>query len=127
MIYIWWTIACLIAYIAGLVILMRVTPLLLVRAYDQGLFMAIAAGDILGGIFTFGAIAITFGLFSGSLGIRALDFFLLLGIFAVCAHLSYRIFKRYGIKINRISRIIAGVYCLLLALSALYYIVLLFT
>ena len=127
MIYFWWTIACLIAYIAGLVILMRVTPLLLVRAYDQGLFMAIAAGDILGGIFTFGAIAITFGLFSGSLGIRALDFFLLLGIFAVCAHLSYRIFKRYGIKINRISRIIAGVYCLLLALSALYYIVLLFT
>jgi len=119
--------ASLVAYVGGLVILLKVTPMLLSRAYDDGLFMAIAAGDILGGIFTFGAIAITFGLFSGSLGIRALDFFLLLGIFAVCAHLSYRIFKRYGIKINRISRIIAGVYCLLLALSALYYIVLLFT
>ena len=125
--YVLWMLASLVAYVGGLVILLKVTPMLLSRAYDEGLFMAIAAGDILGGIFAFGAIAITFGLFSGNLGIRALDFFLLLGIFAVCAHLSYRIFKRYGIKINRISRIIAGVYCLLLALSALYYIVLLFT
>ena len=127
MLYVLWMLASLVAYVGGLVILLKVTPMLLSRAYDDGLFMAIAAGDILGGIFTFGAIAITFGLFSGSLGIRALDFFLLLGIFAVCAHLSYRIFKRYSAKINRISRIIAGVYCLLLALAALYYIVLLFT
>ena len=125
--YVLWMLASLVAYAGGLVILLRVTPMLLSRAYDEGLFMAVAAVDILGGIFVFGAIAITFGLFSGTLGIRILDFFLLLGIFAVCAYLSYRTFKRYGAKINPTSRVIAGVYCLLLGLAALCSIVLLFT
>ena len=127
MIYFWWTIACLIAYIAGLVLLMRVTPLLLVRAYDQGLFMAIAAVDILGGIFAFGAVAVTFALFSGNFGVKVLDFLLLVGIVIVGIRMSYRSFRPRVAKTNRISRIVAGAYCLVLALAALYYLVLLFT
>ena len=127
MIYFWWTIACLIAYIAGLVLLMRVTPLLLVRAYDQGLFMAIAAVDILGGIFAFGAVAVTFALFSGNFGVRVLDFLLLVGIVIVGMHMSIRSFRPRVAKTNRISRIVAGTYCLVLALAALYYLVLLLT
>lgn len=127
MAYVLWMLASFVAYASGLAILLRVTPMLLSRAYDEGLFMAIAAGDILGGIFAFGAVAITFGLFAGNLGIRALDFFLLLGIFSVCAYLSHRSFTRHRAKTNRISRILAGTYCLLLALAALYYLVLLFT
>ena len=127
MIYFWWTIACLIAYIAGLVLLMRVTPLLLVRAYDQGLFMAIAAVDILGGIFAFGAVAVTFALFSGNFGVRVLDFLLLVGIVIVGIRMSIRSFRPSEAKTNRISRIVAGTYCLVLALAALYYLVLLLT
>src|SRR6266516_3908969 len=121
MAYVLWTFASLIAYVAGLVLLMKVTPMLLSRAYDEGLFMAIAAGDIFGGIFVFAAVAVTFGLFGGNLGISILDFFLLIGILIVCIRLSYISFRRYRAKINSLSRIIAGTYCLLLALAALYY------
>lgn len=127
MIYIWWTIACLIAYIAGLAILTRVTPLLLVRAYDQGLFMAIAAADIMGGIFAFGAVTVTFALFSGNFGVKVLDFLLLVGIVIVGIRMSIRSFHPHVAKTNRVSRVVAGTYCLVLALAALYYLVLLFT
>ncbi|HTD19761.1 MAG TPA: hypothetical protein VK667_09555, partial [Ktedonobacteraceae bacterium] len=90
MMYVLWTFACLILYIGGLIILIKVTPLLFTRAYDEGLFMAIAAGDIFGGLFVFGAVAVTFGLFSGNFAIRVLDFFLLLGIIFVGTRLSFR-------------------------------------
>ena len=43
-----WTLACLCAYIGGLIVLVRVTPLLLIRRYDDGYFMAIAAADVFG-------------------------------------------------------------------------------
>src|SRR6266576_5875456 len=45
--------------------------------------MAIAAADDFGGMFVFGAVAITFALFSGTFAIRLFDFFLLLGIVIV--------------------------------------------
>lgn len=125
--YVLWTFASLIAYIVGLVILIRVTPMLLSRTYDESLFMLIAAGAIFGGFFAFGAVALTFGLFSGNMDIRVLDFFLLLGILVVCARLSYTSFRRYKARANSISRIAAGTYCFLLALASFYYIILLFT
>ena len=106
---------------------MRVTPLLLVRAYDQGLFMAIAAADILGGIFAFGAVTVTFALFSGNFGVKVLDFLLLVGIVIVGIRMSIRSFRPHVAKTNRVSRVVAGTYCLVLALAALYYLVLLFT
>src|SRR5439155_277208 len=74
----------------GLIILVRVTPLLLIRRYDDGYFMAIAAADVFGGLFVFSAVAVTFALFSGGFAVRLLDFFLLLGIVIVALIMSYR-------------------------------------
>jgi hypothetical protein len=122
-----WMLACLIGYVAGLIILVKVTPLLLSRFYDEGLFMAIAAGDVFGALFAFGAVALTFALFSGSFGIRVLDFLLLVGIIIVSARLSYMSFYSRRTRANKASRIVAGTYCFLLALAAFYYLVLLFT
>ena len=123
-----WTIACLVGYVAGLIILVRVTPLIPVRSYDEGLFMAIMAIDIFGGIFTFGAVAVTFALFSGNFPIRILDFFLLVGILIVGARMSYSSFRPHRLKNTYLaSRIVAGAYCLALAVAALFYLVLLFT
>jgi len=127
MLYVLWTLASLIAYVGGLIILVKVTPLLLTRSYDEGMFMAIAAGDVFGGLFVFGAVTLTFALFSGSFAIRALDFLLLLGIIIVNARLSYTSFRSSMLRKNRASSIIAGSYCLLLVFAALYYLVLLFT
>jgi hypothetical protein len=125
--YVLWTLASLIAYVGGLIILMKVTPLLLRRSYDEGMFMAIAAGDVFGGLFVFGAVTLTFALFSGSFAIRVLDFLLLLGIVIVSARLSYTSFRSSMLRKNRASSIIAGSYCLLLVLAALYFLVLLLT
>ena len=126
--YVLWTLASLIAYVCGLIILVKVTPLLLSRSYDEGLFMAIAAGDVFGGLFVFGAVTLTFALFSGSFAIRVLDFLLLVGIIIVSARLSYISFRpRRSTSFRRVSRIVAGTYCLFLVLAALYYMVLLFT
>ena len=126
--YVLWTLACLVAYVCGLITLVKVTPLLLARSYDEGLFMVIAAGDVFGGLFVFGAVALTFALFSGTFAIRMLDFLLLLGILIVSARLSYISFRpRRTRTFRRASRIVAGTYCLFLVLAALYYIVLLVT
>jgi hypothetical protein len=123
-----WTVVSLVAYAGGLVILVKVTPLLLSHSYDDGLFMVIAAGDVFGGLFVFGAVALTFALFSGSFAIRVLDFLLLGGIIIVNARLSYYSFRpRRTTTFRRVSRIVAGAYCLFLLLAAFYYIVLLFT
>lgn len=126
--YVLWMFACLIGYAVGLILLWRITPLIIVRTYDEGLFMAIMALDIFGGIFVFGAVAITFALFSGNIPIRALDFLLLVGILAMGASMSYRSFRPYRrVGTNLVSRIVAGVYCLALALAAIIYLVLLFS
>src|SRR5947208_3500780 len=125
--YVLWTLASLIAYVCGLIILVKVTPLLLSRSYDDGLFMAIAAGDVFGGLFVFGAVALTFALFSGSFAIRVLDFLLLVGIIIVSARLAYTSFRSSMVRKNKTSSIVAGSYCLLLVFAAVYYIVLLFT
>ena len=126
--YVLWTLACLGAYVCGLITLVKVTPLLLARSYDEGLFMVIAAGDVFGGLFVFGAVALTFALFSGTFAIRMLDFLLLLGILIVSARLSYISFRpRRTRTFRRASRIVAGTYCLFLVLAALYSMVLLVT
>src|SRR5438445_8528228 len=112
-----WTLACLCAYIGGLIVLVRVTPLLLIRRYDEGYFMAIAAADVFGGMFVFGAVAITFALFSGTFAIRLLDFFLLLGIVIVAFGLSYKCFRSPStIKADPVSSVVVSGYALFLGL-----------
>ncbi len=125
--FVLWTLLCLIAYIGGLVILVWVTPYLLARSYDEGLFMGIAAADVFGGMLAFGAVAITFGIFSGNFGSKVLDFVLLIGILIVGGRMSLRSFRsRYFSGTYRSSCIVAGSYGVFLALAALFYIVMLF-
>ena len=107
--YVLWVIISLVAYAAGVVVLLRVTPMLLHRQYDEGLFMGIAALDILGAFLAFGGIIIPLLLFSGALGVRILDIILLLGILLVAARLARNSFQtRVGAGTFSSSRIIAG-------------------
>lgn len=121
------TLASIIAYIGGLIVVVKATPRLLAHAFDEGLFMGIAALMILGSLLAFGAVVTTYGVFNAGLGIKILDFFFLLGIFIVGLRLSMMSFRpRIETGTFRVSRILAGFYCLLLAIAALCYIVQLF-
>src|SRR6266849_3512856 len=122
-----WTLIGLVGYIGGLVIVLIMTPRLLRFRFDEGLFMGIAAADVLGGILAFAPIGITFALFNGAIGIKILDLLLLVGIFMVGLRTSLRSFRpRYMAGTFQVSRILAGSYCLLLLAAAIYCIVLLF-
>lgn len=119
--YFLWVVGSLIAYIGGLVIIWQVTPRLLGRSFDEGLFMAIAALDIVGALLAFGAFVVTFLLFNGAIGIRIMDFLLLVGILLLSVRMAWFSFRPRSLANTvRVSRVIAGVYCLCLALAALY-------
>jgi hypothetical protein len=123
------TLASLIAYIGGLFIVIKVTPLLLSRQYDEGLFMGIAAADIVGGILAFAAVMVTFALLNGTQNVitRIFDTVLLVGIFLIAVRMSLHSFRpRIVAGTFLVSRILAGSFCLLLVLAATYAIVLLF-
>jgi len=125
--YVLWVVVSLIAYVAGVYILLRVTPMLLHRQYDEGFFMGIAALDIVGALLAFGGVIIPLLLFSGSLGIRIFAVLFLLGILFVAARLAIRSLRpRMTANTFLISRIIAGTYSILLALASLYCLVLIF-
>jgi len=129
MLFVLGTLASLLAYAGGLVIVMKVTPKLLSRQYDEGLFMGIAAADIAGGILAFAAVLVTFELFNGTqnLLIKLFDTLLLVGIAIIAVRMSLRSFRpRLAAGTFLASRILAGGFCILLMLAALYAIVLLF-
>jgi hypothetical protein len=129
MLFVLVTLASLIAYIGGLFIVIKVTPLLLSRHYDEGLFMGIAVADIVGGILAFAAVTVTFALFNGTQNVitRIFDTVLLVGIFLIAIRMSLRSFRpRIVAGTFLVSRILAGSFCLLLTLAAIYAIVLLF-
>lgn len=88
--------------------------------------MGVAAVDIIGGILAYGAMVVTFYLFSGAFAARVLDFLLLGGIFAVGVRMARRSLRSRASK-YRSSRIVAGLYCGLLALAAILSIIFLFT
>lgn len=124
--YFLWVMLSLIAYIGGAIILVRVTPMLLLRSYDEGLFMGIAALAILGALLAFGAVVITYGIFSGNFGIRVLDFFFLAGIILIAIQLAFRSWRPHPMHTIMASRIIVGSYVVFLILASCYLIVLLF-
>lgn len=125
--YVLWTFVSLLAYIAGLILLVRVTPRLLKRSFDEIPFMGIAALAILGGLLTFGAVAITVGVFSANLLIKVIDFLLLVGVLVVAARLALRCFRPASTAGTfTASRFMAGGYCTFLSLASLYYMVALF-
>src|SRR2546421_2588984 len=126
--YVLWTLASLIAYAGGLIVIMRVTPLLLSRSFDELWFTGIAVIDIIGAILAFGAVVVTFSLFSGTFAVKVLDFLLLVGIAFVAGRTSFTCFRtRTGTETLLVSRITATGYGLFLVLAALYYIAQLFT
>lgn len=123
------TVLSLIGYIAGLVILVKVTPALVKRSYDEALFIVIAAAAIAGIMLAFSAVGVTYSVFSGSLVVRSLDALLLLILFIVVIRTSLSAFRpRYGIGIGTysLSRIMVGSFFLIVALAALCLLVLLF-
>lgn len=127
MTYFLWVMGSLVAYIGGLVTIWQVTPRLLGRSYDEGMFMAIAALDIVGALLAFGAVVVTLFLFNGAIGIKILDFILLVGILLLGLRMAlFSLRPRLLTNTVRISRIIACIYCLCLALAALYYIIQMF-
>jgi hypothetical protein len=118
----------IVAYIGGLIALVRVTPLLFSRSYDEGWFTGIAVIDIIGALLAFGAVVVTYSLFSGNFAIKVLDFVFLVVLLIITLRLSFTSFQlRLTDGTFRISRIIAGSYSAFLALASLYYIVQLFT
>ena len=125
--YVLWTILSLVAYIGGLVIIIRATPPLTIRSFDEGLFMGIAALDILGAMLAFGAFIVTYGLYSGNLPIKILNFFMLLVIAIIAGRLGFTTYRpRSKVKTLPISRLIVIVYCAFLICIALYCVTLLF-
>lgn len=123
------TLGCLVAYIAGLILLVKIMPILIKRAFDEALFIGYAAVAILGAMLAFGSVGVTFAAFSGSLGVRIFDVLLtlILGIIMLRTALSaFRPrYNRYQ-SANSTSRIMAGVFFLLLAIAAGAVLVLLF-
>ena len=120
---------CIVAYIIGLILLVKVMPGLLKRSYDDALFIGVAALAILGAMLTFGSIGIIFAIFSGELSARVFDALLLLILLIVTLRTSIGAFRpRYGIGVGtyRLSRIMAGSFFLALAVATIYMLVLLF-
>ncbi|QBD78179.1 hypothetical protein EPA93_20125 [Ktedonosporobacter rubrisoli] len=125
--YTLWVFLCIIAYIGGLGLIIWITPKLLTRSFDEGLFMGIAAMDIIGALLAFGAIVVIFAVFNGALAIRILSFVLLVGILAVTGRQALTSFRpRILSGTVQLSRIIAGVYCVLLAVASIFYMVQMF-
>lgn len=122
-----WTLASVVAYIGGLIIIVRVTPRLLSHSFDEFAFTGIAALDILGAILMFGAVAVMYALFNAALAIKVLDFFLLIGIILVTLRMSLSSFRpRIVSGTFRLSRILAGSFCLCLTAAAVFYMIQLF-
>jgi hypothetical protein len=115
------TILSIIAYVGGIILLLRFTPQILKRKYDEGFFMVFAAADIFGGLLVFSAVGVTFALFNGVVAIRVFDFFLLAVIIGISLRLAFRSFRpRSRAGLDRISGVLAGSYCVLLVVAALY-------
>src|SRR5260370_4609475 len=95
MLFVLGTLASLVAYAGGLFIVMKVTPLLLSRRYDEGLFMGIAGMDILGSILSFAAVMVSFALLNGTQNMVTSLFgtMLLVGIFLIPVRMSLCSFR----------------------------------
>jgi hypothetical protein len=101
--------------------------MLLPRSFDEPWFMGIAVIDIVGAILAFGAVVVTYGLFSGNFAVKVLDFLLLVGILIVAARTSFTCLQmRNATMALQTSRILAVSYSLLLVAAAGYSIVELF-
>ena len=122
-----WIVVSLVAYIGGLIAIVRVTPQLLSRSFDEFGFMWVAALDILGAILALGAVVMILSISNGAPPGKILNFLLLIGVIVVAVRTSLSSFRPHVLAGTfRVSRILAGSFCLLLAAAAVFYIVQLF-
>jgi hypothetical protein len=119
-----WLLGSLAAYAVGLILIVQVTPRLLFHSYDNVWFMSFAVLDILGAFLTFGSFVVSWN--GGSIGIRILDFILLVIVVLVTGRTALFCFRNYRSDVQQVSRYAAGSFCLFLSLAALFSIVLLF-
>ena len=123
------TLACLVAYSAGLFLLIRIMPRLIKRAVDDALFIGVAAIAIFGAMLAFGGIGVTFGIFAGGIGVRILDGIMLLILGIVTLRTSINAFRpRYDSyqSASRLSRLSVGSFFLVLAGASAIVLILLF-
>lgn len=126
------SLGCLVAFVAGIFLLVRIMPRLIKRAVDDALFIGVAAVAIFGAMLAFGSIGVTFAIFSGGIGVRIADAVLLvvLGIATLRTALGafrprYTSYNNYQ-NDHRITRLIVGSFFLLLSGATLALLVLLF-
>jgi hypothetical protein len=121
------TLFCIVAYSAGIFLLIYSTRRILRYTYDDMFFMAIAALEIMGGLLVFAPVGITFALFNASPVIRFVDFILLAFIIGLSARQAWRCFRPWShpnplrsASTIRLTGILTGSYFLLLIVAALY-------
>lgn len=123
------TLGCIVAYIGGLFLLVRVTPRLIKRAFDDALFIGVAAAAIFGAMLSFGAIGVIFAIANGALIARVFDGLLLIiqGITTLRTGIGV-LRPRYDLNLGtyRASRIMTGSFFLALAAASVVVLVLLF-
>src|SRR5690348_14924985 len=119
--YVLWTLLSLASYVSGLIIVIKVTPKLLARSFDEGIFVGLAIVAIGGALLAFGAVFITYAIFNGAIAIRVFDFLLLAGILIVAVRLTFQCLKRRASSGTfPVSRVLAGAYGLFLVLAAFF-------
>ncbi len=121
-----WSMLSIAAYVGGMIILIRVTPRLILRSYEEGWFMGFAALDILGALLAFGAIVIMLAASNGAVLVKVFDFVLLLGILLVALRLAFFSLRAYIPGAYRVSRIGVAVFSLFLVTASVYYMIQLF-
>jgi hypothetical protein len=125
--YVLWTLLSLISYVGGLIIVIKVTPELQTRSFDEGLFMGWAILDIVGALLAFGAVFITLAVFNGAFAIRVLDFLLLIGVLIIAARLAYQSLSSRALAGSvPVSRVLVGGYGIFLILASFFCITQLF-
>ncbi|WP_376796820.1 hypothetical protein [Thermogemmatispora sp.] len=119
----------LVAYIAALIILVRATSRLRYYRFEETAFLGMAALDIVAGILLFSAVLTPLVLLTGStveiIEGHALAVLFLLGIVLVSGGTAWRSLS-WSPSAQTLSRLVAGLYCLLLVLAALVCMVLIF-
>ncbi|HKV57569.1 MAG TPA: hypothetical protein VJO32_04785 [Ktedonobacteraceae bacterium] len=121
------TVLCLISYGCGLAVLLKVTPMLVKRKFDDVFFMGLAAAVIIGSLLVFAPIGILFSFFNSAFAVRTLDVIMLLGIALVAVRIAYRCFRpSYKMEVIRLSGILTGSYYLLVLVLTAYALVLMF-
>src|SRR5215469_14677413 len=102
----------LVAYVVGLILIVKVTSRLRVCAYDDPWFMVFAVLEILGALLILGAVVVLLAIFNANIGIRSLDFILLVVVILISGRMAFSCLRKSKQDVQPISRYGAGIFCL---------------